>query len=131
MRGSKGSISCQPGRSSLSRHLSFKPALPGITLYLESQPGLDLLLEDIGNRAVEVGKYLHRKLRVDSVVCDKIIEGIRQRRAEAGMALLVSQSAVIYGSIEDKGWCKCTCYGDIARSSSEHQKPSCLVVILW
>lgn len=79
--------------------LSSKPALPRIALYLESQPSLDLLLEYIGNSAVKIGKNLHRKLRVDAVVCDQIIEGICQRRAEARLVLPVSQSGVIYGSI--------------------------------
>lgn len=53
--------------------------------YLECQPGLDLLLEDVCNRAIKVGQNLHGQLRVDAVVCNQIIEGIRERRAEAAV----------------------------------------------
>lgn len=76
------------------------PASP----YLERQPGLDLLLEDVCDRAIEVGEDLHRQLRVDAVVCDQIIERIRERRAEAEeVDLRVSQSVLVRGSINGQG----------------------------
>ena len=52
-------------------------------IHLEGQPGLDLLLQGLGNNAIELGQDLHGELRVDALLSDQLVERIRQGNAEA------------------------------------------------
>lgn len=97
--------------------------------HLESQPGLDLVLQNLGNRSVEVGEDLHRQLRVDAVRRDEVIESVCQSGADAIQCEVYLLLAILRVWIV--AWSssvQCTCYGDTARSSSEHLKPSCRYV---
>ena len=51
--------------------------------YLERQPGLHLLRQNLSDAAIEVRKDLHRKLRFDAPLADQVIEGVRKRHADA------------------------------------------------
>lgn len=51
--------------------------------YLECQPRAHVGLQHFGNGPVEVGQNLHRKLGVDAVLCDQVIERIRQSGTDA------------------------------------------------
>lgn len=70
----------------------------GIEAALESQPGPDLVLQDLGNRAVEIGQDLHGELRIDVVLGDEVIKRICERAADAmneGTEALVSKVRAI------------------------------------
>lgn len=99
MRGSEKSILSSAWRVLLSLALSvLKAAAPTNTPYLERQASLDLLLEDVCDSAIKVGEDLHGQLGVDAVVCNQIIEGIRERSAEADVVIQVSQSVAFHDS---------------------------------
>lgn len=51
--------------------------------HLERQARADLLLQDLGDSAVEVGEDLHGQLGIDAVVLDQVIEGVGQSCAYA------------------------------------------------
>lgn len=52
-------------------------------IHLERQTGPDPVLQDLGNRPVEVRKDLHSELGIDAVLGDQIIEGVCQGGADA------------------------------------------------
>ena len=51
--------------------------------YLECQSSLHFLAQDLRDASVEVREDLHRELRFDTSGRDEIIEGIRERHADA------------------------------------------------
>lgn len=52
---------------------------PGISAYLECEPGPDLIGKNLGYHPVEGRKNLHRQLRFDSALVNQIIERIGKR----------------------------------------------------
>jgi len=50
--------------------------------HLERQPRLDLLLQRLGNNAIELGEDLHGELGVDALLADQLVQGICQGDAE-------------------------------------------------
>jgi hypothetical protein len=63
-------------------HQRIHPRAHGRSKHLKSQPGLDSLLQRLGNNAIELGQDLHGQLRVDPLVPDQLVQGIRQGDAE-------------------------------------------------
>lgn len=53
-----------------------------VETHLERQSRADLVLQDLGNRAVEVGQDLHGELGIDVVLRDQVVEGICERTAD-------------------------------------------------
>ncbi len=51
--------------------------------HLECQPRLDLLLQRLGNNAIELGEDLHGELGVDALFADQLVQGVCQSDAEA------------------------------------------------
>lgn len=52
--------------------------------YLERQPSLDLVGQDLGDASIKVGEDLDRQLRLDAPFGDEIVESVRQGHAETG-----------------------------------------------
>ena len=48
----------------------------GVGIYLERQTSLDLLLKHLCYSAIKVGKNLHRKLGVNAMLSDQIVESV-------------------------------------------------------
>lgn len=73
--------------------------------HLERQSRANLVLQDLGNSAVEVGQDLHGELGIDVVLRDEVIEGICEGAAdaadEAKKNALVSKAAIL---ICNKRW---------------------------
>jgi hypothetical protein len=57
-------------------------------MYLESQPRLHFLSQNLCNTSIEVRQDLHGKLRLDATFADQIIEGIRESHADAKVAVV-------------------------------------------
>ncbi len=65
-------------------------------IHLEGQPGLHLLLQGLGDNAIELGEDLHGELRVDALLSDQLVERIRQGNAEAVGTGVVSAKGIIW-----------------------------------
>lgn len=67
--------------------------------HLKSQTSLDLILQHVCDRAIEVGENLHRQLWVDAGIRNEIIESVRQGRPET-VQRYISQSVVRYSRVQ-------------------------------
>lgn len=59
------------------------PSMSRRNMYLEGQPRLHLLSQHLRNTSIEVRQDLHRQLGLDSPLADQVIEGVRERHADA------------------------------------------------
>lgn len=59
----------------------------GIKVTLERQPRLHLLSQHLCNTAIEVRQDLHRELGLDAALADQVVEGVRERHADAATAI--------------------------------------------
>jgi hypothetical protein len=53
------------------------------TSYLKRQPSLHLIRQHLRNTAIEVRQDLHRQLGLDATLADQVVEGVRERHADA------------------------------------------------
>jgi hypothetical protein len=60
-----------------------RPSLPPATSYLECQPSLHFICQNLRDTAIEVRQDLHRQLRLHATVADQVVEGIRKSQADA------------------------------------------------
>lgn len=61
-------------------------------IYLECQTRPDLLLQNFGDGSVEVGKDLHRQLRVDAVILNQVIQGVCESDADTVWCVASAES---------------------------------------
>ena len=52
-------------------------------MYLERQARLHLFGQHLCDTAIEVRQDLHRELGLDATLADQVVEGIRERHADA------------------------------------------------
>lgn len=52
-------------------------------MYLEREPGPDLIGQNLGDNLVKSGQDLHGQLRLDAALVNQVVKGIRQGQAEA------------------------------------------------
>lgn len=57
-------------------------------MYLECEPGPDLIGQNLGDYFVEGGEDLHSQLRLDAAFVNQVVKGIRQGQAEASQVLV-------------------------------------------
>jgi hypothetical protein len=55
-----------------------------VDMYLEGQPCLDLIRQNLSDATIEVREDLHGQLRFDAPLADEIIESVCQCHADAG-----------------------------------------------
>jgi len=58
-----------------------------IEMALERQPSLHLIRQNLRNTAIEVRQDLHRQLGLDATLADQVVEGVRERHADAATAI--------------------------------------------
>jgi hypothetical protein len=58
-------------------------ALTAKPIYLERQPRLHFLGQDLRYTAIEVRQDLHRELGLDATLTDQVVKGVRERHADA------------------------------------------------
>jgi hypothetical protein len=78
--------------------------------HLELKTGLDILLQRLGDGLIKVAQNLHGKLRVDALITDEIIEGIRQSETDTvvnHVSLAVAKQRIAMR--------RSTCFGGTAR----------------
>jgi hypothetical protein len=65
--------------------VSPRPSPPNlkICMYFERQPRLHLVGQYLCDTAIKVRQDLHRELRFDAPLTDQVIEGVRERHADA------------------------------------------------
>lgn len=81
------SSSVTPGERTLLRRLPARERGP----HFELEPGPDAPLQRLRHRLVEVAQDAHRKLRVDALLADEVVQRVRQREPDAGARPTVSQ----------------------------------------
>ena len=54
-----------------------------VDIYLEGQPCLDLIRQNLSDATIEVREDLHCQLRLDAPLADQSIEGVCERHADA------------------------------------------------
>jgi hypothetical protein len=59
------------------------PPFPSRAYYLERQARLHLLSQHLCDTAIEVRQDLHRELGLDATLADQVVEGVRERHADA------------------------------------------------
>ncbi len=59
------------------------PLFPSRAYHLERQARLHLLSQHLCDTAIEVRQDLHRELGLDSTLADQVVEGVRERHADA------------------------------------------------
>ena len=72
--------------------------------YLERHPGLDLLLEDFSDAAIEVRENLHCQLWLDSALGDELVKGVHKGASDTAQV-----SLAIYVNCDSRRLH--TCYG--------------------
>lgn len=80
---------------------------------LECQAGLDLLREDVGDGAVEVGEDLHGQLGLDAALRDEVVQRVCERAAQAAACVSHQHSragSACWGAAH-------TCFGGRAHST--------------
>jgi hypothetical protein len=65
--------------------VSPRPSPPNLKtcMYLERQSRLHLVSQYLCDTAIKVRQDLHRELRFDAPLADQVIEGVRERHADA------------------------------------------------
>ncbi len=56
--------------------------------YLESEPGPDLLGQNLGDDLVKGGQDLHSQLWLDAALVDQVVKRIREGQAETSEAIV-------------------------------------------
>ena len=98
--------------------------------HLERQPRLDLLLQSLGNDAVKLGEDLHGELRVDALLADQLVQGVRQGDTEATEIMSAKRplvSSCAQTRMTPKGG-RSTFHADTNRNSYLKGLPCCLVL---
>jgi len=70
---------------------------------LERKASLNPLIKGLGNDAVKLGQDLHGELGIDALGPDKIVQCIRQRRAQAATVQKSFPLAISMHSVASKG----------------------------
>ena len=52
-------------------------------MYFERQPRLHLISQHLRDTAIKVRQDLHRELGLDATLADQVVEGVRERHADA------------------------------------------------